>query len=80
MLWGDLVAIFQYLKRDYKQERNLLFTQVYSDMTKEKKSEIQIRCRGEIFQCDHGETLGWDAQRGQRMKKRHNETELFGKL
>lgn len=40
MLWGDLVAIFQYLKRDYKQERNLLFTQVYSDMTKEKKSEI----------------------------------------
>jgi len=32
-LWGHLIAVFQYLKRYYKQEGNLLFIHVYGDMT-----------------------------------------------
>ena len=30
----DLIAAFQYLKEDYKQERNQLFAQIGSDWTK----------------------------------------------
>ena len=30
-MWGDLITAFQYLKGDYKQERNQLFTRVDSD-------------------------------------------------
>ena len=30
-LWGDLIAAFHYLKGDYKQEGNQLFTRVDSD-------------------------------------------------
>jgi len=33
-LRGECIAAFQYLKGDYKQEGNQLFTQVYSDRTK----------------------------------------------
>ena len=33
MLWGDIVAVFLYLKGDYKQEENQLFTVVVSDRT-----------------------------------------------
>ena len=41
-LQGDLTADFQYLKGDYKKERNQLFTQlVVSDRTKGKQFEAQ---------------------------------------
>ena len=33
-LQGDFIAAFQYLKEDYKKERNQLFTRVDSDRTK----------------------------------------------
>ena len=33
-LRGDLIAAFQYLKRDYKQKENQLFIRVYSDRTR----------------------------------------------
>jgi len=33
-LWGDLIMVFHYLKGDYRQERNQLFTLVDSDMTR----------------------------------------------
>ena len=33
-LWGDLIVAFQYLKGEYKQEGELLFTMVDSDRTR----------------------------------------------
>jgi len=42
-LWRDLTTAFQYLKGDYKQERNQLFTQVERDRT-----------RGNVFKLKEG--------------------------
>jgi len=49
-LQGDLTAAFQYLKGDYKQKRNQLFTQIDSARTREngfkpkaKKHRLDIR-------------------------------------
>ena len=33
-LWGDLIAVFQYLNRAYEQEGEWLFTRVDSDRTR----------------------------------------------
>ena len=46
-LWGDLIAAFQYLKGDYKEEGNQLFTQADSD-----------RIRGNSFKLKEGR-LSW---------------------
>ena len=53
-LQGDLIAAFQYLKRDYKQEGNKLFTRVGSDKTrgngfKLKEGKFRLDVRGKFF-------------------------------
>ena len=49
--WGDLIASFQYLKGDYKQEGNQLFTWVNSDKTRGNGLKLRIRLdvRGKFF-------------------------------
>ena len=59
-LQGDLIAAFQYLKGDYKQEGNQLFTGVGSDRT-----------RGNGFKCKEGR-FRLDI-RGKKKNKKHTE-------
>ena len=33
-LWGDLIVAFQYIKRSYKKDGEILFTRACSDMTR----------------------------------------------
>jgi len=40
---GDLIAAFQYLKRDYKQEGNYFFTGVDNDSTKRNGFKLKER-------------------------------------
>jgi len=54
MLQGDLTATFQYLKGDYKKERNQLFTQIDSNRTrgnglKLKEGGLRLYFRGKFF-------------------------------
>ena len=51
---SDIVAAFQYLKGDYKQEGNQLFTRVHSDRTRSnvfklKKGRFTLDVRGKFF-------------------------------
>ena len=53
-LWGDLIAAFQYLKGDYKQEGNQLFTQADSDRIrgnsfKLKEGRLRLDVKGKFF-------------------------------
>jgi len=53
-LRGDLNAAFQYLKGDYKQEGNQLFTRVDSDRKREngfklKEGRFRLDFRGKFF-------------------------------
>ena len=66
-LQGDLAEAFQYLKGDYKQEGNQLFTRVDSDRTrgngfKRKKGRFRLDVGGSSSQRD--EVLAQAAQRG----------------
>ena len=47
-LQEDLIASFQYLKGDYKQEGNELFTHVDSDSTKGNGVQLKGRIRLDI--------------------------------
>ena len=53
-LQGDLIKALQYLKGDYKQEENQLFTQMDSDRTrgngfKLKEGKFRLDVRGKFF-------------------------------
>ena len=64
-LRGDLIAAFQYLKGDYKQEENQLLAWVDSDKTKGKGFKFKDgRFRLEILYRESGEVLEQAAQRG----------------
>jgi len=57
-----LIAAFQNLKGDYKQEGNQLFSQVDSNSKrgngfKLKERKIYIRCQGEVFLWEGDEAL-----------------------
>ena len=54
-MWGDLIAAFQYLKGDNKQEDNQLFTRVGSDRTREggfkiKEGRFRLDVKGNSLQ------------------------------
>ena len=68
MLQGDLTATFQYLKGDYKKERNQLFTQVDCDRTRGNgfmlmEGKFRLDVRGKFF-TESGDVLEQAAQRG----------------
>ena len=51
-LWGNLTVAFQSLNREYKQERELLFSRVDSDRTRGngfKLKEIRLDIRKNFF-------------------------------
>ena len=67
-LQGDLIAVFQYLRRAYKDEGNKLFTWVDSDRTREndfklKKGSFRFDVRGKFFN-ETGEVLKQIVQKG----------------
>mgnify|MGYP001853258639 FL=1 len=64
---GDLIAVFQYLYRDYKKEANQLFTWVDDDRTRGCGFKLEGRFRsgvGEFLYRANGEVLAQAAQRG----------------
>ena len=63
-LWGDRVAVFQYLKGAYKQERDQFLTQTDSDSIRGNDFKLnEVRYQKEMFSSENGEAMAQDAQR-----------------
>ena len=68
-LWGDLIVALQYLKGEYKQEGERLFTRVDSDRTREngfklRQGRFRLDMRRKFFHREGDDTLEQVAQGG----------------
>ncbi|GAB0206191.1 mitochondrial enolase superfamily member 1 [Grus japonensis] len=64
-LWGNLIAVFQYLEGAYKKERDQLFSRACSDWTRANDFKLkEVRYKEEMFYNEGAETLEQVAQRG----------------